>query len=220
LAGPPLVVAPGVGSGGLRSSQFTVHRSPISAESATQVSSTVALMSAMPAPGDPYANAFIAEHMKCWRMIHDRQRQAAALHGDAELDRGGGSAPQATAGGECGRVLNILRDEQGCESSGSDGHSLLTTDEQLTRVAAVGRARQIGSANMVTTWRNGSTKSQPFMMNSKRFATTSRRGHRMDGSLFQPRPFRGLLPRGPASRGLTDGTFNMCTTGVVRMKAT
>ena len=41
----------------------------------------------MPAPGDPYANAFIAEHMKCWRMIHDRQRQAAALHGDAELDR-------------------------------------------------------------------------------------------------------------------------------------
>jgi integrase len=33
----------------------------------------------MPRPGDPYANAFIAEHMKCWRMIHDRQGQAEPL---------------------------------------------------------------------------------------------------------------------------------------------
>jgi hypothetical protein len=33
-------------------------------------------MSPMPSPGDPYANAFIAEHMKCWRMIHSRQLQA------------------------------------------------------------------------------------------------------------------------------------------------
>ena len=31
---------------------------------------------AMPQPGDPYASAFIAEHMKCWRMIHDRLGQA------------------------------------------------------------------------------------------------------------------------------------------------
>jgi hypothetical protein len=30
----------------------------------------------MPRPSDPYANAFIAEHMKCWRMIHDCQGQA------------------------------------------------------------------------------------------------------------------------------------------------
>jgi hypothetical protein len=29
-----------------------------------------------PRPGDLYASAFIAEHMKCWRMIHDRQLQA------------------------------------------------------------------------------------------------------------------------------------------------
>jgi hypothetical protein len=33
--------------------------------------------SGMPQPGDPYANAFVAEHMKCWRMIHDRHGQAA-----------------------------------------------------------------------------------------------------------------------------------------------
>ena len=30
----------------------------------------------MPEPGDPYANAFISEPMKCWRVIHDRQLQA------------------------------------------------------------------------------------------------------------------------------------------------
>jgi len=30
----------------------------------------------MPQPGDPYARAFIAEPMQCWRMIHDRQGQA------------------------------------------------------------------------------------------------------------------------------------------------
>jgi len=34
-------------------------------------------MSAMPQPGDPYANAFVSEPMQCWRMIHDRQGQAA-----------------------------------------------------------------------------------------------------------------------------------------------
>jgi hypothetical protein len=27
-------------------------------------------------PGDPYADAFIAEHMRCWRMIHDSKLQA------------------------------------------------------------------------------------------------------------------------------------------------
>ena len=27
----------------------------------------------MPESGDPYASASVAEHMKCWRMIHDRQ---------------------------------------------------------------------------------------------------------------------------------------------------
>ena len=34
-------------------------------------------MAPMPQPGDPYANAFVAEHMKCWRMIYDRHGQAA-----------------------------------------------------------------------------------------------------------------------------------------------
>ena len=33
--------------------------------------------SLMPRTGDPYAQAFIAELMQCWRMIHDRQGQAA-----------------------------------------------------------------------------------------------------------------------------------------------
>lgn len=27
-------------------------------------------------PGEPYANAFVAEPMQCWRMIHDHQGQA------------------------------------------------------------------------------------------------------------------------------------------------
>ena len=30
----------------------------------------------MPAPGDPYASAFVAEVGQCWRMVHDRQGQA------------------------------------------------------------------------------------------------------------------------------------------------
>jgi hypothetical protein len=34
----------------------------------------------MPEPGDPYANAFVSEPMQCWRMIHDRQGQAAHCH--------------------------------------------------------------------------------------------------------------------------------------------
>jgi hypothetical protein len=34
-------------------------------------------MSGMPQPGDPYASAFVAEVGQCWRMIHDRQGQAA-----------------------------------------------------------------------------------------------------------------------------------------------
>ena len=34
-------------------------------------------MSVMPAPGDPYASAFVAQAGQCWRMIHDRQGQAA-----------------------------------------------------------------------------------------------------------------------------------------------
>jgi hypothetical protein len=28
-------------------------------------------------PGDPYANAFVSEVGQCWRMVHDRQGQAA-----------------------------------------------------------------------------------------------------------------------------------------------
>jgi hypothetical protein len=32
---------------------------------------------AMPRPGDPYASAFIAQPMQCWRVVHDRQLQAA-----------------------------------------------------------------------------------------------------------------------------------------------
>jgi hypothetical protein len=76
LAAPPLVRT-GVGSGGLGSSQFTVHRSPhLGRRGGAQGPSTVGRVSPMPQPGDPYANAFIAEHMKCWRMIHDRQGQA------------------------------------------------------------------------------------------------------------------------------------------------
>ena len=35
------------------------------------------VLTLMPEPGDPYASAFVAQHMKCWRMIHDRQGQAA-----------------------------------------------------------------------------------------------------------------------------------------------
>jgi hypothetical protein len=35
---------------------------------------------AMPQPGDPYAQAFISEVEKCWRMVHDRQGQAAHCH--------------------------------------------------------------------------------------------------------------------------------------------
>jgi hypothetical protein len=27
-------------------------------------------------PGDPYSNGFMSEPMRCWRMIHARQRQA------------------------------------------------------------------------------------------------------------------------------------------------
>jgi len=31
----------------------------------------------MPQPGDPYADAFVSEVGQCWRMVHDRQGQAA-----------------------------------------------------------------------------------------------------------------------------------------------
>ena len=37
---------------------------------------SVATVSAMPQPGDPSANVFVAEVGQCWRMIHDRQGQA------------------------------------------------------------------------------------------------------------------------------------------------
>ena len=43
-------------------------------------------VSPMPAPGDPYAGAFVAEVGQCWRMIHDRQGQATHWQGDAHLD--------------------------------------------------------------------------------------------------------------------------------------
>lgn len=39
--------------------------------------STLDPVSSMPQPGDPYAQAFIVEPMKCRRLIHDRQGQAA-----------------------------------------------------------------------------------------------------------------------------------------------
>ena len=42
----------------------------------TRPLSRVPAVDRMPRPGDPYANAFVAEHMKCWRMVHDRQGQA------------------------------------------------------------------------------------------------------------------------------------------------
>ena len=32
---------------------------------------------AMPEPGDPYAKLLVSEPMQCWRVIHDRQLQAA-----------------------------------------------------------------------------------------------------------------------------------------------
>jgi len=41
-----------------------------------QSASTLPPVSPMPRRGDPYANAFIAEPMMCWRMVHDRQGQA------------------------------------------------------------------------------------------------------------------------------------------------
>ena len=33
-----------------------------------------------PEPGSPYAQAFIVEPMKCWRLVHDYQGQAAHCH--------------------------------------------------------------------------------------------------------------------------------------------
>jgi hypothetical protein len=30
----------------------------------------------MPEPGNPYANAFVVEPMKCWRVVHDDKLQA------------------------------------------------------------------------------------------------------------------------------------------------
>jgi hypothetical protein len=30
----------------------------------------------MPQPGDPYANTFVAEVVRCWRMVHDIRLQA------------------------------------------------------------------------------------------------------------------------------------------------
>ena len=49
------------------------HR-PWSGASASRVLRPV---SAMPQPGDPYANAFVAEVSQCWRMVHGYKGQAA-----------------------------------------------------------------------------------------------------------------------------------------------
>jgi hypothetical protein len=62
----------------------------------------------MPRPGDPYANAYIAEHMKCWRMIHDRQGQAAHCL-ETPTWTGRWFARQGSGGGGSGRVSTTSR---------------------------------------------------------------------------------------------------------------
>ena len=54
-------------------------------------------MTDMPEPGDPYASAFVSEVGQCWRMIHDRQMQAA-------------HCPEAGYGAAGDRILGSLMD--------------------------------------------------------------------------------------------------------------
>lgn len=65
-------------------------------------------MAPMPEPDDLYGSAFVAEYMKCWRMIHDRQGQATNCL-ETPTWTGRCSARLAVGGGECGRVLSTSR---------------------------------------------------------------------------------------------------------------
>jgi hypothetical protein len=73
LAAPPLA---STGRGERRLEILAVHSPPLPPFSAPTTASAYPQPMAMPQPGDPYANAFVAEYMGCWRVIHDRQGQA------------------------------------------------------------------------------------------------------------------------------------------------
>src|ERR1700733_14501286 len=54
--------------------------------------------SLMPQPGDTYAQAFVVDHTRCWRMVHDSKGQATHCAATPSWT-GGGSPPPATGGG-------------------------------------------------------------------------------------------------------------------------